>query len=194
MSYRYYRLCRKTATRTDASTLLLRKTLESLELPFREPTFTGEGLIIIFDFLTRLVEETDTLDISEGHMMVLLGDLLIKGAGEQYCTNTNVSSTGTSGGIIHYLDAVQYMLRTYVNDTEICEAFDDFLEVRPSPTENETIYSARLNRVSYRCGNVQEEEDKITLYIKGLQPSIRTIVSPYRNNQPSYWLTLERLV
>lgn len=48
--------------------------------------------------------------------------------------------------------------------------------------ENETDYAARLSRDAYRCGNVHQEEDKITEYVNRLQRSIRKIVSRYRNN------------
>lgn len=86
------------------------------------------------------------------------------------------------------------MLRTYETEVAICEAIDDFREVRQSPTGNKMDYAARLNRYAYYCGNVHTEEDKITSNVNRIEQSIRTIVSPYRNNQPSYELTLERLV
>lgn len=118
MPYEYYLLRRTNANRTNASTLRLCKKLKSPELTFRERNYTGEDHFIIFDFLNRLVEEADTLDISEVQMMVLIPHL-IKDAGEQYRTSTNGALTGTSGGIVHWPGTVQYLLSTYGTVTTI---------------------------------------------------------------------------
>lgn len=126
MLYFYYLLSRTTVTRTIASTLRLLKTLQGLELTFRELNFTGEDQILIIYFLTRLVKEADTLYISEGQTLLLLTHLLRNYDAKQCRASTNGSRTGTSGGIVHWSDAVQYLLRTYAAETAISEAIDDF--------------------------------------------------------------------
>lgn len=60
--------------------------------------FSGKDPMRIFDFLTRLSEEAETLDISEGHLMVLLTHLLTGNAGEQYRAASNGSRSGNFGG------------------------------------------------------------------------------------------------
>lgn len=91
--------------------------------------------------------------------MVLLPHLL-NTAAEQYCGSTNGYRTGTSGGIVYWPEAVQYLLCLYATDTAICEALNDFREVRKSPTENGTAYAARRNRAASLCVNMHDEEEK----------------------------------
>lgn len=76
MSNRFYRLRVKNQDLTHTETFLLRKMLQNLELTFKDRKFSGEEPILIFDFLTRLVEESYTLDITEGQLMVFLSHVL----------------------------------------------------------------------------------------------------------------------
>lgn len=110
-------------------------------MSFRERKFKGEDPILLLNFLTSLVEEADTVDISEGQMIVLARHLLIKYDGEQYHARTNASLAGASGGIFHWAKAVRHLLRTYATEIAIREAIDDFREVRQSPTEKGTAYA-----------------------------------------------------
>lgn len=43
----------------------------NLELQWKSRMFSGEYPTLIFDFLTWLLKEVDTLEISEGHFMGL---------------------------------------------------------------------------------------------------------------------------
>ena len=45
-------------------------------------------------------------------------------------------------------------------------------------------YSCRVNQTAYWCGNVFEECEKITTYLDGLIPEIRSIVARYREETP----------
>lgn len=80
--YCYYRLRLKSQDRTHSETFGLRKTLQNLELIFKDRKFSGEDPIVCFDFLTWLVEEANTFDISEGQLMVLLPHILSGSAGD----------------------------------------------------------------------------------------------------------------
>lgn len=55
MSYRYYLLINTKATRTHEETTSLHKTLKNIELTMRDHKFSGEGPILAFDFLTRVI-------------------------------------------------------------------------------------------------------------------------------------------
>lgn len=52
MPYHYFCLRLKNQDRAHAETFRLRKTLQNLKLTFMDRKFSGEDLILIFDFLT----------------------------------------------------------------------------------------------------------------------------------------------
>lgn len=66
-----------------SKTFPLRKNLQNLEFSFKDHEFSDEDQILIIDFLTRLVQEEETPEISEGQLMVLLPHLLNGSAGDQ---------------------------------------------------------------------------------------------------------------
>jgi len=84
MSYRYYRLRKTKQTRDHARTTQLHKLLKNLDLSFRESKFSGQDPILIFDFLTRMVEECDTLGMSEAQSFMALPHFLSDNARTQF--------------------------------------------------------------------------------------------------------------
>lgn len=70
MPDRYYRLAATTTNRTSTTTTRLHRTLKKIELTMKDFNFSREDPILIFDFLRRLVQEDDTLDMNEGQLMV----------------------------------------------------------------------------------------------------------------------------
>jgi len=123
----------------------LHKTLKNLELTMKEYKFSGEHAILIFDFLSRLVEEADTNGMSEGQLMVCLPHMLTKTAAQQYRAASNSSR---SSGLKYWPEAVQYLLRTYATETAIHEAVDDLDNIRQGPTEDETAFATNHHRPS----------------------------------------------
>lgn len=65
MSYCYYRVMNTRHIRTHQSTTPLHKSLKKIELTMRDQRFSGEDLVLVFDFLTRVVEEADSLGMNE---------------------------------------------------------------------------------------------------------------------------------
>ena len=191
LSYRYYRLHKTNANRSSATMTRLHKTLKNLELTMREYKFSGEDPILIFDFLSRLVEEADTNSMTEGQLMVCLPHMLTKSAAKQYRAACNSSR---SAGLKYWPEAVQYLLRTYATETAIREAVRDLENIRQSPTEDETAFATRINEAVYRCGNVYDDIEKIGFFINGLREETRTIVQRYRRDQPRYELSYDRIV
>ena len=73
---RYYRL-RKTAHNSDhVRTKKLHRLLKFLDLSSGQGIFSGEDPILIFEFLTRMVEKFDTLGMSEGQTLIDLPHFL----------------------------------------------------------------------------------------------------------------------
>lgn len=75
MSYRSYQFFKTDQRRNAEATNNLSRLLKSLDFTFKEHKFSGAEPILVFDFLTRIVEEADMLNISEGQLFVLLPHL-----------------------------------------------------------------------------------------------------------------------
>lgn len=148
---------------------------------FKDRKNSGEDAILIFDFLNRLVEAADTLEISEDQHMVLLTHFLAGSAADQYRAAANGSRSDNVGGIFHWLKAVQHLLPTYTTEQSITEAIDELNNIGQAKNKNDTAYTAGLNNAAYRCGNVHDENDKIYLYVNFLLPALTTVVQSFLN-------------
>ena len=191
LSYRYYRLKRVIQTRNSSSTTRLISLIKNLELTFSERKFDGKDPILILDFLARFTEECDILGMTEGQAFMALPKFLAKTAATQYRARQH---GGHAGGITAWPEAVQYLLRTYATPGAIRRATSDLRTIRQLPDEDESAYAARINEAAYRCGNIHLEDEKMTFFVDGLQPELRTTVARYREDQPRHEMTLERLV
>ena len=191
MSYRYYRLLDTTSLRTHETTSRLHKTLKNIELTMKEHKFSGEDAILVFDFLSRVVEEADVLGMNEGQLVTCFPHLLTKRAAQAYRA---IASRGRGGSLTKWPEAVQYFLRTYGTDRAIQEAVETLESLRQTTNEDEDSFAARVGIAAYRCGNIHTESEKIGFFINGLQPAIRSIVSRFRRDQPRSVLTFDRVV
>ena len=70
----------------------------------------------------------------------------------------------------------------------------DLRMTRQSTTEDENAYAARINQATYRCANIHSEDEKMTFYVDGLMPNIRTTVARFRENEFRQDMTFERLI
>lgn len=48
--------------------------------------------------------------------------------------------------------------------------------------EKEDEYRKRFKKAILRCGNVQREEEKITMYVDGLSTTTNTVAAQHRDN------------
>lgn len=66
----------------------------------------------------------------------------------------------------------------------ILEAPDDLHNVCQTENENDNTYAAWLNNAVYCCGNVQDDDDKFKIYVKGLLQVLKTILQRLINETP----------
>lgn len=92
----FYHLTNTNATWTPASTTRLHRTLKNLELKIKHFKFSGEDPIIIFDFLIRLVEESNTLQLSEEQIIVYIPHTLTNTTACEYRSTSSGNRTGAS--------------------------------------------------------------------------------------------------
>ena len=153
--------------------------------------FSGSDQIMVFAFLTRFVEECDRNRLTEAQAFIVLPQYLT-GMAEVQFRSTRYGSR--SGGVTCWPEAVQYLLTKYATPSSIREAVSTMRNIRQMSGENEVEYSCRLNQTAYRCGNVFEETEKITIFVDGLIPEIRSIVGRYREETPRSLITFSNLV
>lgn len=125
---------------------------------FKDRNFSGEHLILILYVLTGIVEEENTIDISQSQVMVLFPHLLNGNAGDQYRAAPNASCSGNVWGILQWPGDVQHVLRTLAIDQAITEAVNDFDDIRQNENEKGTPYVARINKVAYLCVKVHRDD------------------------------------
>ncbi|CAN8076119.1 unnamed protein product [Agarophyton chilense] len=179
LNYRYYCLKVKSKKRSGRETVKVKDHIKRLKIGLNDLTFDGKTPILVTESLTRFVAEADTLEMSEPQAFVSLPHFLKGLALEQYRSVCR-SLPADESGFTSWPEAVQYFLCSYKTSNAIRQAILDLRDVTQKPEEGEAEYSSRLYKASVRCGNVHSTEDKITLYIDGLDPSIKSLVALYR--------------
>lgn len=77
-------------------------------------------------------------------------------------------------------EAVQYFLRHYAMSKAMRSAILDLRYVTQNNDEDETKVSSRLNNEAHICGSIHSMDDKMTLYIDGLQKATTFLVAVHR--------------
>lgn len=179
LSYRTYRLENTDQERTSRQTGKVKDHIKRLQLTLEECSFDGGDPILILEFLSRFADEADTLEMSEAQAFIALPYFLKGNAASQF-RSVKTTSSRASGGVSAWPEAVQYLLHTYATPCAIREAIQVLRSISQRSGESETDYGMRVAKASNRCGNVFPEWEKITLFVDGLDPTIRSLVARYR--------------
>lgn len=97
MNYRYYHLNKTRYTKESRSAGEFCTFLKRLEIYLEEYKFYSKDVIIVLDFLTRFVENFDTLGITEAKAYLELTIFLTSTASQQYCASRNESGSRAGG-------------------------------------------------------------------------------------------------
>ena len=182
LNYQFYRLRNRRLTRSSLETGKVKDHLKRLELTFRGKHFNGDDPVSVFGFLADLVVECDILAMSEGQAYVALPHLL-RGSAEEHFKSVRSMGRSDDGGVRCWPEAVQYLLRTYATPSHLREALSSLRDTRQRDNEDERSFSTRLSKAVARCGHVHSREEKITLYVDGLSPTIKSLVSRYHEKR-----------
>ena len=125
-----------------------------MDLSFRESKFLGQYPILIFDFLKRMVEECDTLGMSEDQAFMALPHFLSDRERTQYRA---MQSGARTSGVICWPEGVQYLLLTYATPATIRNETTELPSVRQSPDEDE------CSAMGFRSGGVPVSYTHLTL-------------------------------
>ena len=86
------------------------------------------------------------------------------------------------GNVSVWTEAVQLLLRRFATNEAIRQAVLALREVQQRPSEHEMEFYICLTGPSNRCGNVHPMEEQMTMFIEGLDVSIKTMVFQYRQD------------
>lgn len=178
VDYRYYRLQRRSSSRSGRETGKVKDHVRRMATAASDLRFDGSDPISVLEFLARFVEEADILEMKESQALLALSYFLRKDALAQF--RAAQSSSPEEGGIRYWPEAVQYLLRNYATDNAISAALLELRDMKQKTSEDEMTFSARLMAAEVRCGNIHSTEEKMTLFIDGLQAGVRPLVSRYR--------------
>lgn len=181
LDYRVYRLKRKSSSRSGRETGKVKDHIRRLATAMNGMTFDGSDPISVLGFLARFVEECDILEMKESRAFLALPYFLEKNALAQ-CRAAR-DSPPYEGGISVWPEAIQYLLRNYATNNAINEAILELRDIKQKSQEDETAYSTRLMTAEFRCGNVHSTEEKMTMFIDGLDLGIRSLVARFREEQ-----------
>lgn len=95
---------------------------------------------------------------------------------------TVVSQTGGThqGKVRVWPEAVQWLLRSFATDEALRQAEFNLRSIQQRPGEDEMDYYVRVTDASNRCGNFHNMDEQMTMFIEGLDPCFKTLVSQYR--------------
>lgn len=86
------------------------------------------------------------------------------------------SLTVDESEVTDWNEAVLYLLQRYAVSNSIREAIPTLMDVTLKPGEKEVEYWSKLNKDAARCANVHTTDEKMTLYVDGLDPKIESFV------------------
>lgn len=153
--------------------------------------FSREDAILIFDFLSLLLQEAYTLNMNEWQLILCLPECWKKSAAREYCSSP--SGNGTDG-LPYWPEAVQYFLRTYATGTVISKETTYLEEIPKNANETKSLFASRITDDAYRCGNIHGNNENIIILTKGLLPEVRPIFEQFRAKDQRYSMTFNHVV
>ena len=99
-----------------------------------------------------------------------------------------------NGGNSTYVDAVQWLLRTYAKDRFIHQAVSAIREIRQKVGETEMEYGDRLIVAYSRFGGVYTQEEQINQYLENLSDTASYDVTRERQRDAEDYFDLQSLI
>ena len=192
MNYRYYRLHKRSAALGTDVMIDGQRRLKALQRSLEATSkFDGKDPIMVFAFRTRFTEEADLNGLTEAQALVALPRFLKDEASASFQT---AQSSGRTGGVSSWSEAVHFLLTSYATPSAMREAVLRVHDTKQKGNEDEQTFNARLCQAIYRCGNVFSEAQKITFFVNGLLPDIRSRVARHRESIPRHAVRYNKIV
>ena len=145
------------------------KVLQNLRHLFDGERFDGSDPLTVLHFLEELKVTFDDAGLCEGDARHMVRYFL---SGEAARLFKGLSPKDKKT----YPRIVKWLLRTYVRESMLQNAREEFLTRSQKPQETEVEYSKALSDLAKRCAGMIPSRDLINRFVRGLRPTIRTQV------------------
>lgn len=153
--------------------------------------FDGTDPVMVFDFLKRLTEEADTINMTEPQAFLATPHYLESPASDSFRAAKHGSHTGE---VTNWPSVVNYFLETYATPAAIRDATLANQYLKQKSGESELAFGERVTLAVYRCGTVYSETSKMSTYVKVLHVTTRAVVDRHRESTPERKLTFRNLI
>ena len=145
------------------------KVLQNLRHLFDGERFDGSDPLTVLHFLEELKITFDDAGLCEGDARHMVRYFL---TGEAARLFKGLSPNDKRS----YPRIVKWLLRTYVRESMLQNAREEFLTRAQKPHETEVEYSKALSDLAKRCAGMIPARDLTNRFVRGLRPAIRTAV------------------
>ena len=145
------------------------KVLANLRHLFDGERFDGSDPLSVLPFLEELRATFDDAGLSEGDARHMVRYFL---TGEAARLFKGLSPRDKRS----YPRIIKWLLRTYVRESMLQNAREEFLTRAQKSTETELEYSQALSNLAKRCAGMIPSRDLTNRFVRGLRPAIRTQV------------------
>ena len=145
------------------------KVLQNLRHLFDGERFDGSDPLTVLHFLEELKITFDDVGLCEGDARHMIRYFL---SGEAARLFKGLSPKDKKS----YPRVIKWLLRTYVRESMLQNAREEFLTRGQKPHETEVEYSKALSDLAKRCAGMIPSRDLINRFVRGLRPAIRTQV------------------
>ena len=145
------------------------KVLANLRHLFDGERFDGSDPLSVLPFLEELRATFDDAGLSEGDARHMVRYFL---TGEAARLFKGLSPRDKRS----YPRIIKWLLRTYVRESMLQNAREEFLTRAQKSTETELEYSQALSSLAKRCAGMIPSRDLTNRFVRGLRPAIRTQV------------------
>ena len=150
-----------------------------LETVMDKNKFDGSEPTQVLQFLRTFKTQCDFNGITEGCAVLILPRFLEETALETYQSAVDYTGVGM-GGVSSYPEAVHYLLQRFASDLHLEPAIERFEALRQRDDEEEIAFGKRLAVFARAFGGAYKETDLITRFIRGLNRSIKPLLTAER--------------
>ena len=143
-------------------------------------TFDGSSPITLLSFLKDISITFNAQRLNEGAAVRVVANFLERDAERLYTSYTMTalrSRSLRSAGSISWPGLVNLLIRCYLTDDVLNDAYEKDATIRQLPHENENVYADRLEDLAYSCTAVFFDAALVNYFIRGLAVETRDIVT-----------------
>ena len=187
VDYRSYRLQNTSPTMSDREYKHLHTLKRTIDARFPSiGTFSGSDGMLLFAFLSELVEAFNDQSISEGTAVHTLAAYLSDQARSTYDSHVRPGrSTQASRLRATWPYVVHALLERFVTDELLRNEHRVISDAKQNTDETVNDYALRLEDAADRCRHVFPPSELVNNFVLGLDPATRSLLQTHLSHMPS---------